>query len=454
MTYLPPELWELIAQFLLHTDPSDPFFGPYDTHSVSQLCLTSKTLNKICTPVLYKDLAPSRPADIDAGLFQALIQSSQLAQQVKFLTLEHGGCGLWQSWSKLTPAVRDVYKQYLQTLDTMKSNRSFTSCNRQIIEGILEHERDDESEELCTETSQSILLSHLPNLRELTLETTGFLPGVPQGVLSKLRKVILKEASYGQYILEFSNLRFLAEAATNIDTLSIVDHNLDFFDDGLGSSASPMFPMVTTLSISGPNFCGLQHSAAEFIRAFSRLQTFRVKVLERVDSPRKPKIISLLQAVSYDAPQLKHLCLKDGRSDPHRRQEEIRDLWLGALDELPQLTRLQSLTIDMVVLYPDASRKNDSLRLVNILPEDLHHLHIRADNDDWLWLCQVQASFCELARVIVEENRFRHLKRITFTSKIMRGRIGKALDALKEAGVPMVRTASPWDDEDGLFKGA
>jgi hypothetical protein len=453
MTYLTPELWELIAQFLLHTDPSDPFFGPYDTHSVSQLRLTSKTLNKICTPVLYKDLAPSRPADIDAGLFQALIQSSQLAQQVKFLTLEHGGCGLWHSWSKLTPAVRDVYKQYLQTLDTMKSNRSFTSCNRQIIEGILEHERDDESEELCTETSQSILLSHLPNLRELTLETTGFLPGVPQGVLSKLRKVILKEASYGQYILEFSNLRFLAEAATNIDTLSIVDHNLDFFD-GWGSSASPMFPMVTTLSISGPNFCGLQHSAAEFIRAFPRLQTFRVKVLERVDSPRKPKIISLLQAVSYDAPQLKHLCLKDGRSDPHRRQEEIRDLWLGALDELPQLTRLQSLTIDMVVLYPDTSRKNDSLRLVNILPEDLHHLHIRADNDDWYWLCQVQAGFCELARVIIEENRFRHLRTITFTSNIMRGRIGKALDALKEAGVSMVRTASPWDDEDGLFKGA
>jgi hypothetical protein len=460
MRYLPPEIWDLIAHFLHRSEPEYSFLGPYDSQSITRLCLTSKTLNQYCTAVLYRNIVPSLCGG--KKLFHTLVQNPTLAAYVKSLRLTHGRESLFVKRADLTPAVQIVCDQYFKTLKGMLSastGSSLTAWNQQGIESVLQHECVDRSEILSSEACESILLSTLPNLRELDLDTEAFVPGVPPRALARLSKCFLRQALYGKPIVEFTNLRFLAEAATSLSTLSLIGVVINFYDDGWGSSMTPMFPTVTNLNISAcditrSNFYELEVSAAEFIRSFPRLTTFRFQAYGRIEIPCKPKIQKLLQALRHNAPQLKHLCLEElvTTREIIVTGEDPITMWEGALDELSRLKPLRHLTIDIGSLCETALLKDHHpLWLVGVLPENLHHLHLLADETRWVDLDHLEESFCELARVIIEEKRYTHLKRITFKSKILRGRIGRALDALKKAGVSMVRQATVWNDEEGPY---
>lgn len=459
MRFLPPEIWELIAQFLLHTEPSDPYSGPYNQHSVAQLCLTSKTLHRFCTSVLYSDINPHVWGGHD--LFQTIVQNQDLGRLVKSLRLEHGHPSLFVSPKNMTPMVQNVCDQYFETLQAILSvtGSSLTAWNRHGTQYLLQQGQARVYEILPPDASESILLSMMPNLRKLDIDTEAFFPGVQQGALARLVEFSLRQPLHGRPMLEFTNLRFLAEAATSLTTMSLIGVIVNFYDDGWASSKTPMFSTVTNLNISGcnyttckANFFGLEISVAAFVRSFPRLESFRLQASGRMEIPCKPKIKSLLQALSQNASELKHLCLEElvTRQEITTSQDPLTT-WAGALDELSQLKPLQSLTIDMGSLCPHALLNDNPLCLLEVLPDDLHHLHLLTDETRWVDLDYLQPSFCELARMITEEGKFRHLKRITFTSKIMRGKIGRALDALKKAGILMVRQATLWNDEEGPY---
>lgn len=456
LLYLPPEIWGLIAHSLKN-----------EQASLARLCLVSRTFNGICTPLLYEK---PQLRDSSCGLFlQTLVTRPHLAQRVKFLNNDSNWDTNHIYWKDLSLEVRKCLNdQHLKVLElkSVLSNDVMLKAVKWLLHNLVAC-----SDSVSGVTLQSMLVSLLPNLQEARLRALDgpILVTVPPAALGKLKHLFLESDFWGT---NFSEFHFIAQAATRLESLSIVgsDFNITVLNPPYlrlrGWVLSlPCFPTVTRLNLDVDMLEGLDHHASAFMRSFPSLLSFRLDGGRDFSSPSEPKLKALLSAIATSNNQLgvplEHLCLANAINTTELKYFDDQKIkvstWPATLKLLSHLTSLRTLSIDAFTLWPFSQEDKDTLPpslLADCLPKSLHRLHINAfEGLSVMLMKDLEACLCKLAQEIKKgKKKFAQLQMVSYSVDHMDKDLANASEALKAVGITLDRKDCPWKRE-GLYEG-
>lgn len=236
---------------------------------------------------------------------------------------------------------------------------------------------------------QSMLLLRMPNLREACLHMSFemFLAALSPGALSELKLLRLHDdgcvSRFSSSLpFDFIRLKFLAQVAPNLATLSLNVYSITFATRHCPWTKEvislPIFLSVKEFTLDADTFGGLEDSAVDLISSFPLLRTFRFGRYRQLEQSGVLKLKSLLNAIRHQAKRLKHSCL-DGVSGDVSEEQVEPTTWVSTIQQLSKIRQIEVLTIDSWPLWPFRKlRDMPSDLILSCLPPFTRHLHLES----------------------------------------------------------------------------
>ncbi|KAH6682383.1 hypothetical protein F5X68DRAFT_211638 [Plectosphaerella plurivora] len=290
---LPPELWlRIIESFCSHCNGEECVFRLHKTDltDIARLCLVSKNLNHMATPILYHVPNSRKPS----RLLRTLAAHPELARHVQEL---HPS--LWTfDWPELDHV--DNYPPSLMEDFERRLVYAREHLSEDVGDWDLESTVDDH-------ILDAALIALLPNLTRISILShyRSVCFGFEPSSLPNLRSVSIAHGDTESFLAPRC-LKPLADAAPNIASLHLDMFGADSHE--VGQDAFPVFPNVTSLMmerslVTAPSWPFL-------LQAFPRLETMAFGGTwpsEYIDEDGYA--LDIQNAVALHCPHLRKLCV-------------------------------------------------------------------------------------------------------------------------------------------------